>query len=199
MDNICDLAARRNIGAHEEWRALLRVSRLVRDIARAAGPRHAARQGAYALASAPVSVRHAVLAVLAAQIAKGEEPLPDVRQLQHEVDALAAFTQIRPQPPRQPHARRHDRRERREPLPVDVARAVSLDVLAERLGLELHRRGRQLLVRCPFHEDRHPSLRLDLRKGLWHCFPCGAGGDGITLVMRLRGVSFADAVREVAA
>jgi hypothetical protein len=32
-------------------------------------------------------------------------------------------------------------------------------------------------VRCPFHEDRRPSLSVNIEKGLWHCFAgCGAGG-----------------------
>jgi DNA primase len=33
---------------------------------------------------------------------------------------------------------------------------------------------------------------------LWHCFPCGEGGDGIRLVERVRGVTFAAAVLELA-
>jgi hypothetical protein len=33
------------------------------------------------------------------------------------------------------------------------------------------------LVRCCFHgEDRHPSLSVDLDRGLFHCFTCGIGG-----------------------
>jgi CHC2-type zinc finger protein len=32
------------------------------------------------------------------------------------------------------------------------------------------------LVRCIFHEDRDASLSLDLERGLFHCFGCGAKG-----------------------
>jgi hypothetical protein len=33
------------------------------------------------------------------------------------------------------------------------------------------------LVRCRFHgEDKHPSLSVDLDRGLFHCFTCGIGG-----------------------
>ena len=32
------------------------------------------------------------------------------------------------------------------------------------------------LVICPFHEDRRPSLSLDLSRGLFHCFGCGESG-----------------------
>ncbi len=34
----------------------------------------------------------------------------------------------------------------------------------------------QVLVRCPFHEDEHPSLSLHLREGLFHCFGCQVKG-----------------------
>jgi hypothetical protein len=32
---------------------------------------------------------------------------------------------------------------------------------------------------CPFHKDSNPSLSLDLRRGLFHCFTCGTSGGGI--------------------
>jgi hypothetical protein len=51
------------------------------------------------------------------------------------------------------------------------------EVLLERAGVDLTRlRGRRGVVRCIFHEDRHPSLSLDLDRGLFHCFSCGEGG-----------------------
>lgn len=43
----------------------------------------------------------------------------------------------------------------------------------DRAPLNSRRRG---LVRCPFHEDRRPSLSVDLDKGVFHCFGCGTGG-----------------------
>jgi DNA primase len=68
--------------------------------------------------------------------------------------------------------------------------------VVERLGLGPTRKvGREYLVCCPLHADADPSLRLDAAKGLWYCDPCGEGGDGIRLVMAVRGVSFPDAVR----
>jgi CHC2 zinc finger len=39
--------------------------------------------------------------------------------------------------------------------------------------LRHHRHG---LVRCIFHEDRTGSLSIDLDKGVFHCFGCGAQG-----------------------
>ena len=95
----------------------------------------------------------------------------------------------------------HRKKRRREldPLPVDDARAVPLLEVAERLGLgEPRRVGKEYVLPCPLHDDSRPSLRLNAERGLWHCFPCGEGGDGIELWMRVRGVTFADAVRELA-
>ncbi len=71
--------------------------------------------------------------------------------------------------------------------------------MAERLGLgEPVRRGREWAVCCPFHDDNRPSLTLS-DAGLWYCFVCAEGGDGIELWQRVRGVPFAEAVRELAA
>lgn len=36
-----------------------------------------------------------------------------------------------------------------------------------------------LSVRCCFHEDRQPSLRLNLKNGSFRCFGCGAHGGNI--------------------
>ena len=46
--------------------------------------------------------------------------------------------------------------------------------------------------------DHNPSLKVDVEKGRWHCFPCGEGGDGIALNMKVRRQSFVEAVRELA-
>jgi len=40
----------------------------------------------------------------------------------------------------------------------------------------LQKRGREYVGRCPFHEDRTPSLRVNAEKKTWHCFPCARGG-----------------------
>lgn len=38
---------------------------------------------------------------------------------------------------------------------------------------------------CPFHDDKNPSLSLDDKKGLFHCFGCGESGDIITFIQKL--------------
>ncbi len=83
---------------------------------------------------------------------------------------------------------------------VDLARQVPILEVAQRLGLGTPaKKGKELAVRCPLHEDNNPSLRLNPTKQLWYCHPCAEGGDAIKLYMRVRRLSFAEAVRELAA
>ena len=69
-------------------------------------------------------------------------------------------------------------------------------VIGDLVGEPPVRRGRELLVCCPFHDDRHPSLRINDEKngGVWHCDPCGMGGDAFRFAMEHQGLAFADAV-----
>jgi hypothetical protein len=48
---------------------------------------------------------------------------------------------------------------------------------------------------CPFHDDRSPSLDIDVRKGVWICRGCNVGGDAFTYVELRYGLDFAGAVR----
>ena len=49
--------------------------------------------------------------------------------------------------------------------------------------VDLKKRGGQWLGLCPFHKDTHPSLNVSRTKGIYKCFSCGAGGDGIRFLM----------------
>jgi hypothetical protein len=72
---------------------------------------------------------------------------------------------------------------------------VSVERLAEARGVELKKHGADLIGRCPFHEDKTPSLVVTPAKNLWHCLgACQAGGTVIDWVMKAEGVSFRHAV-----
>lgn len=81
---------------------------------------------------------------------------------------------------------------------IESARRKPLDALFESLGLHVIGRGTQRTMRCPFHEDGTPSLSVNMARGVWYCHGCGASGDGIAFVQRLKGLDFPAAVREVA-
>jgi DNA primase len=51
------------------------------------------------------------------------------------------------------------------------------------------------MTRCLFHDDRHPSLKLN--PDFYYCFGCGAKGDVIDLVARLFNLSPYEAARKI--
>ena len=76
-----------------------------------------------------------------------------------------------------------------------LKREVSVQRLAEARGIKLTRHGADLIGKCPFHDDRNPSLVITPAKNLWHCLGvCNAGGSPIDWVMRANGISFRHAV-----
>lgn len=70
---------------------------------------------------------------------------------------------------------------------------VSVLDAAQHYGLKLHRGG---MIRCPFHDDRHPSMKLN--EDFFYCFGCGATGDVIDFVARLFGLSNYEAACKLA-
>ena len=75
-----------------------------------------------------------------------------------------------------------------------VKAAVTLRQAAETYGLTVSRNG---MTCCPFHEDRHPSMKLN--EDYFFCFGCGASGDVIDFTARLFGISLKDAAEKLAA
>ena len=52
---------------------------------------------------------------------------------------------------------------------------------------------------CPFHDERSPSFHVRPQVGLWHCFGCSEGGDVISFLQKISGLSFQEAVEHLAA
>ncbi len=123
-------------------------------------------------------------------IALDEQRRVDVAELAHRLPALAA----------QPVVRRCC-----SPRVAGEDRllAIAPRVYVERLtGVRVGRDGK---VRCPFHEDRTPSLHVyeDPQRG-WYCFGCGRGGSindfaAALLGSGTRGQDFIELRRELAA
>ncbi|MFN2259100.1 MAG: DNA primase, partial [Parasphingopyxis sp.] len=63
---------------------------------------------------------------------------------------------------------------------------------------KLQKAGREWKACCPFHKEKTPSFTVNDEKGFFHCFGCGAHGDAISFVTETRGLSFIDAVKELA-
>lgn len=65
----------------------------------------------------------------------------------------------------------------------EVKDMVTMKQVAEYYGLTVNSNG---MACCPFHDDRHPSMKI--YKG-YHCFACGAHGDAIGYVAQMFGLS----------
>ncbi|RKI01710.1 DNA primase [Corallococcus sp. AB038B] len=58
--------------------------------------------------------------------------------------------------------------------------------------------GKEFRGRCPFHEERTPSFFVVPEKGFFFCHGCRARGDAVDFLRRMLGLSFGEAVRELA-
>lgn len=80
----------------------------------------------------------------------------------------------------------------------DVKRASSMASVARLFCQRVkHEHGAHYSAVCPFHKDSNPSLDIDDAKGVYICRACGAGGDALTMLERLRGVGFLAAIVEL--
>jgi DNA primase len=76
-----------------------------------------------------------------------------------------------------------------------LKREIPIERLVKAAGIELRKHGADLIGRCPFHDDREPSLVVTPSKNLWHCLgACNTGGSVIDWIIKTRGVSFRHAV-----
>lgn len=64
--------------------------------------------------------------------------------------------------------------------------------------IKLKRTGQNYQGLCPFHVEKTPSFSVNEKKGLYHCFGCGVGGDVINFIMRYQNVDFLEALEILA-
>ena len=81
---------------------------------------------------------------------------------------------------------------------LSIRRANPIDAVLTEAGVELQSLGRRLVGRCPLHGDGQPSLVVYPDSQSYFCFGCGAGGDVIDFVSRLREVGFKEAASVLA-
>lgn len=73
----------------------------------------------------------------------------------------------------------------------EMKERVTARQVAERYGLKVSRNG---MARCPFHNDKHPSMKIDQN---YYCFACGAKGDAVNYVAVLFGLSQLEAAKKI--
>lgn len=74
---------------------------------------------------------------------------------------------------------------------VDIVDVVDRNV-------PLKKAGANYSACCPFHNEKSPSFTVSPTKQFYHCFGCGAHGSAIGFLMEHQGLSFVEAVHELA-
>ena len=65
-------------------------------------------------------------------------------------------------------------------------------------SVPLKKAGANYSACCPFHNEKSPSFTVSPTKQFYHCFGCGAHGTSIGFLMEYQGLSFVEAVHELA-
>lgn len=86
-------------------------------------------------------------------------------------------------------------------IPREVVDAVRdrteiAEVVGRHVGLK--KRGHNLVGLCPFHQEKTPSFNVIPDKDMFFCFGCQLGGDVFKFLMQIEGLSFVEAVKELA-
>ena len=79
----------------------------------------------------------------------------------------------------------------------DLKSRVDLADLVRRSGVELKPAGKNLLGRCPFHDDQTASLSVNSEERLWNCFGCDAGGDALRFLQLKEKLDFPKALERL--
>ncbi len=74
---------------------------------------------------------------------------------------------------------------------IDVVEVVGRHV-------QLKKGGANFMGLCPFHGEKSPSFSVSPSKQFYHCFGCGVSGDAIKFLTEHTGVSFIEAVKDLA-
>jgi len=71
-----------------------------------------------------------------------------------------------------------------------------VDVIDKRVTLK--KAGANYLACCPFHQEKTPSFTVSPSKQFYHCFGCGEHGSAISFLIEYEGLTFVDAITELA-
>lgn len=77
-----------------------------------------------------------------------------------------------------------------------LARADVVEIVGR--YVQLKKGGANFMGLCPFHAEKSPSFTVSPTKQFYHCFGCGKHGDAINFLMEQTGMSFIEAVRDLA-
>jgi len=65
-------------------------------------------------------------------------------------------------------------------------------------SVRLVKSGRNYKACCPFHKEKTASFFVNSEKQIFHCFGCNVGGNAISFLMKMEGLTYPDAIRKLA-
>ena len=77
-----------------------------------------------------------------------------------------------------------------------LARTDVVDIVGRHV--QLKKGGANFMGLCPFHGEKSPSFSVSPAKQFYHCFGCGKSGNAIGFLMEHAGMSFIEAVKDLA-
>ena len=77
-----------------------------------------------------------------------------------------------------------------------LARADVVDIVGR--YVQLKKGGANFMGLCPFHGEKSPSFSVSPSKQFYHCFGCGKNGNAISFLMEHGGMTFIEAVKDLA-
>jgi DNA primase len=77
-----------------------------------------------------------------------------------------------------------------------LARTDVVDIVGRHV--QLKKGGANFMGLCPFHGEKSPSFSVSPTKQFYHCFGCGKNGNAISFLMDHAGMSFIEAVKDLA-
>lgn len=83
-------------------------------------------------------------------------------------------------------------------IPPDILEDIrNVSVCADVVGdfIKLKKEGTNMVACCPFHDEKSPSFKVDLKTNMYKCFGCSEAGSSIEFLQKYKKMTFLDAVK----
>lgn len=77
-----------------------------------------------------------------------------------------------------------------------INKADIVDIIGEYVSLQ--KRGNNYYGLCPFHDEKTPSFSVSPQKNIYKCFGCGEGGNAISFIQKIKGLSYIETIQFLA-
>ena len=81
-----------------------------------------------------------------------------------------------------------------------IAKILDTAQVADIVGdfIPLRKKGGDLVACCPFHNEKTPSFHVNVARGFYKCFGCGASGSAVGFLMNHESMTYPEALKYIA-